>query len=52
MEDKVSLYNKYKKDSLEWEIPRDLISRDFALEIIIESLLMSHKQKHNFNANN
>ena len=44
MEEKVRLFNIYKKDSKEWEIPRDQISKDFAVELVIHFLTDTFKK--------
>ena len=43
--EKLRLLTKYKKDSTEWEIPRDKISRAFALDLVIDALVNHHNYK-------
>ena len=38
LEEKIRLYNKYNKNSKEWEIPRNKVARQFALDLVIDAL--------------
>ena len=42
LNDKIRLYKKYCVESKDWEIPRDNISREFALDLAIDALV-NHK---------
>ena len=48
LEEKIELYNKYNKNSKEWEIPRDKVSRQFALDLVIDALV-NHREWKSFN---
>ena len=41
--EKIKFYNKYNKNSKEWEIPRNPVAKQFALELVIDSLV-NHKE--------
>ena len=43
LDEKIRLYNKYNKNSKEWEIPRNKISREFALDLVIDALV-NHRE--------
>lgn len=43
MEEKIRLFNIYKRDSTEFEVPRDQVAKDFALDLIIYALSSTFK---------
>ena len=48
MDEKLKLFNTYKHNSTEWEVPRTQIQKDFALELVIEALNSTYKKVRMF----